>query len=616
MSLALDAFEPDEEALTYAATGLPPGLVINPITGVISGNPTIAGAYTVAVTVTDPGGLVATASFPWTVTTSVATNPHRPVLENPGNRSNTIVPGYGYPESVLATSPIGFWRLDDQSGTTATDRASTPHHGMLHGGVLHAQGGALSDGSIAMHFDGNVGSRVEIPATSALELTGGLTVELWAKADTQSAYGGLFDKTVGGATNQSYELLQEGDHWAWWIWGTFGIANLSTPVETADVGAWVHFVATFDGLTTKLYKNGSVGGTAAEGTLTAGEGVVLIGHLGSDVVDLWRHVVHRVAGDRRLELAGQIGICRVADIAIGDGADGWGGIDDLVGRDAGHRRSEDHPWAIAAGLGGVQADCLEPAPDLRHVLDPDPVQLNVLPVGDVGEIPSEVDRDLPDHPELLSSQRAAVDADPQHEVLVVKLPRLQGGSLAAVDPGPALGIKAVPAEPSAKVPWIDGCEAALGVDVLYSGPNVKRMVVLLGLLVGVQRFAVAQRPLALTLLAARPGSPAGPARRWPKPPKRAGRECLWSWVLGRGCAWRGARQQIAIDRVSAAGVVSRKVADTSSTSSARGQRSDVLSSPTGCAMPAGSRVSAGRWGQAQHSPSVTTSDRSSRFLTF
>ena len=213
--------------------------------------------------------------------------------------------------------------------------------------------------------------------------------------------------------------------------------------------------------------------------------------------------MHRVTGDGGLELARQVGVCGVADVAIGDGADGRGGVDDLVGCDAGHRRTQDHPGAVAAGLGGVQPDRLQPAPDLGHVLDPDPVQLHVLPVGDVGDIPTEVDRDLPDHPELLGGQRTAVDPDPQHEVLVVQLPRLQGGGLAAVDPRPALGVEAVPAEASPQVTGVDGGEAALGVDVLYPGPDVERMVVLLGLLVGVQRLAVAQSPLTLALLAAR-----------------------------------------------------------------------------------------------------------------
>ena len=36
--------------------------------------------------------------------------------------------------------------------------------------MTHGESGALADSSLAMHFDGEAGSRVEIPATSALEL--------------------------------------------------------------------------------------------------------------------------------------------------------------------------------------------------------------------------------------------------------------------------------------------------------------------------------------------------------------------------------------------------------------------------------------------------------------
>ena len=122
-------------------------------------------------------------------------------------------------------------------------------------------------------------------------------------------------------------------------------------------------------------------------------------------------------------------------------------------------------------------------------------------------------RDLADDPQLLGGQGAAVDPDPQHEVLVVQLLRLQGGGLAAVDPGLALGVEAPPAEPAAQVAGVDGGEAAVGVDVLDPGPDVERVVVLLGLLVRVERLAVAERPLTLAAACGRRGARAG-ARAW------------------------------------------------------------------------------------------------------
>ncbi len=70
----------DDAALTYTATGLPPGLSINAMTGEITG--TIdnsasqggtAGVYDVVVTATDPGGLTATQNFSWTVSNPAPT---------------------------------------------------------------------------------------------------------------------------------------------------------------------------------------------------------------------------------------------------------------------------------------------------------------------------------------------------------------------------------------------------------------------------------------------------------------------------------------------------------------------------------------------------------------
>ena len=62
----------DGDVLTYAATGLPKGLSIDPATGAISGivdreaaaqAPASDGTYTIAVTATDPGGLAAVSRF-------------------------------------------------------------------------------------------------------------------------------------------------------------------------------------------------------------------------------------------------------------------------------------------------------------------------------------------------------------------------------------------------------------------------------------------------------------------------------------------------------------------------------------------------------------------------
>lgn len=69
--LAISASDPDGQALTYSSTGLPPGLSINPATGVIAGTIayTAAGPYTVTVTASD-GSVSDSETFAWNVSDS------------------------------------------------------------------------------------------------------------------------------------------------------------------------------------------------------------------------------------------------------------------------------------------------------------------------------------------------------------------------------------------------------------------------------------------------------------------------------------------------------------------------------------------------------------------
>ena len=66
-SLNLVATEPDGRALSYGASGLPPGVSLNTGSGVISGTPSTVGVYAVTVTAKNAGNLQASQSFNWTV---------------------------------------------------------------------------------------------------------------------------------------------------------------------------------------------------------------------------------------------------------------------------------------------------------------------------------------------------------------------------------------------------------------------------------------------------------------------------------------------------------------------------------------------------------------------
>ena len=76
VSLQVQASDPNSDPLTYSATGLPPGLSINPTTGLINGTigagSSTFSPFTVKVRATDPGTLFNEQEFSWQVTTGVS----------------------------------------------------------------------------------------------------------------------------------------------------------------------------------------------------------------------------------------------------------------------------------------------------------------------------------------------------------------------------------------------------------------------------------------------------------------------------------------------------------------------------------------------------------------
>lgn len=86
LQLGISASDADGDPLTFSATGLPPGLVIDPVTGVITGTlgNQSGGLYQVAVSVSD-GINVTQAAFTWTVNDRTV-----PTLVNPGDLHNIV----------------------------------------------------------------------------------------------------------------------------------------------------------------------------------------------------------------------------------------------------------------------------------------------------------------------------------------------------------------------------------------------------------------------------------------------------------------------------------------------------------------------------------------------
>ena len=67
INFTIDASDPDNDPLTFTATGLPPGLGINELNGIITGIVDTQGSYNVTLLVDDGRGGTTSVSFAWTI---------------------------------------------------------------------------------------------------------------------------------------------------------------------------------------------------------------------------------------------------------------------------------------------------------------------------------------------------------------------------------------------------------------------------------------------------------------------------------------------------------------------------------------------------------------------
>jgi hypothetical protein len=166
-----------------------------------------------------------------------------------------------YAAEVLADEPIAYYRLDERVTPTFFDSGPNGYDGIYAGSVELSVPGILPGNTGARMLEQN--ARIDVPG-APLNFAGKLpfSVELWFRPDaTQTGNGALATFNIRNTDN-----LYRG--WLLVMDGPEGIRFRREPAGGHVTAAGVvlaeynHAVATFDGVTARIYLNGVAGSTS------------------------------------------------------------------------------------------------------------------------------------------------------------------------------------------------------------------------------------------------------------------------------------------------------------------------------------------------------------------
>lgn len=177
----------------------------------------------------------------------------------------------GYREIILADNPTSYWRLNESSGTTATDQKGV-NNGTITGGVTLGVTGATT-GDTAMSFNGTSGY-VALSQLSGLQ-TPNFSLEAWFKTTNNAS-----QKIYRWRLNGNMLIINGGLPQVIYNDSAANVHSAASSVNHAD-GNWHHMVGTYDGSTLKLYLDGSLTvSTSTSAPIFYGGGGVAIGRDG------------------------------------------------------------------------------------------------------------------------------------------------------------------------------------------------------------------------------------------------------------------------------------------------------------------------------------------------
>lgn len=133
---------------------------------------------------------------------------HEEILElyRAGNGTARVMPGT-YKSLAMAQIPAGYWRLGEESGSTALDAACGSHHGTYQGSPTLEETSLINDSDTCVTFGAS--DYLLIDDHADFDITGALTLSAWVKRNGVYGSGngrGILSKDLGSSNQRSYSM--------------------------------------------------------------------------------------------------------------------------------------------------------------------------------------------------------------------------------------------------------------------------------------------------------------------------------------------------------------------------------------------------------------------------
>ncbi|MCB9988799.1 MAG: hypothetical protein H6868_05605 [Rhodospirillales bacterium] len=170
-------------------------------------------------------------------------------------------------DNMPTSGLVGYWKLDETSGTTAADSSGNGNTGTMAGGLDASTDSLPGKLANAFDFDGT-DDYIRVSADPALNNLGSITVAAWFKPNNSDQAGLL--GSINGEDGSSYNFLSVDAGGIQWtnetpvigtairIGAATSVNNYTMLSSEFNQGDWIHVAYSYDGQSEKIYINGTV----------------------------------------------------------------------------------------------------------------------------------------------------------------------------------------------------------------------------------------------------------------------------------------------------------------------------------------------------------------------